>query len=171
MKRIDQICGLAVIDADSGAKIGEVIRVVLSAESKSIVGIDISPRNFTSGLRFIDFGDIEIFGDFSVLIKRSETSGAGKSAREGYPETPKSQTEPKKKKKPETVLELGQKVYLTDGSNIGWFTNALIDEASGSIQSLEISQGYIDDLAKGRCWINEFSCGDQGITALSSGRS
>lgn len=163
MKRIDQICGLSVIDVSSGIKIGEVAHVVLDAENRCIAGIDISPRRFISGQRYIQFGDIEIFGDVSVLIKRNCMQSD-----EGYLRNQKSR---RNQAKPRERLELGQKVYLTDGSDIGWFTNALIDEAKGRIQSLEVSQGFIDDLARGRCWINEFSCGEHGITALSKGRS
>ncbi len=181
MKRIDQICGLAVIDVDSGAKIGDVTQVVLSAENRKVAGIDISPRGFISAQRFIEFEDIEIFGDVSILIRRSETSGPGAQSgrltgglnvgNEKNEHSDKTIKSLKSHKRPKKRLEIGQKVYLTDGSDIGWFTNALINESSGDIHSLEVSEGYIDDLARGRRWINEFSCGKRGITALFNGRS
>ncbi|MGI5899052.1 MAG: PRC-barrel domain-containing protein [Christensenellales bacterium] len=181
MKRIDQICGLAVIDAQSGAKIGDVTQVVLSAESRKVAGVDISPRGFISAQRFIEFGDIEIFGDVSILIRRSEASGSGgqKSRLNGglsvgnekNGKSEKTIKSLKSQRRPKKRLELGQKVYLTDGSDMGWFTNALINESSGDIHSLEVSEGYIDDLVRGRRWISEFSCGRRGITALFNGRS
>jgi uncharacterized protein YrrD len=181
MKRIDQICGLSVIDVDSGAKIGDVIQVVINAENRKIAGIDISPRGFISAQRFIEFEDIEIFGDVSILIRRSEASGSGArnsrfngSRIVGSKENEKNEKTIKSLKshrRPKKRLELGQKVYLTDGSDMGWFTNALINESSGDIHSLEVSEGYIDDLTRGRRWISEFSCGRRGITALFNWRS
>ena len=154
MRRIDQICGLAVVDITSGAKIGDVAQVILCAKSKSVAGIDISSRGFMQKQRFIGFGDIEIFGDVSLLIKN-----------DCFPATNG------RHEKPKNCLSIGQRIYLTDGFDIGWLTNAMIDEVSGEVQSLEVSHGYIDDLSGERRWISEFSCGGQGITALSGGRS
>ena len=155
MRRIDQICGLAVVDIESGAKIGDVIQVFLDAESQRLDGIAMQSRGFARKQSFIGFGDIEIFGDVSVLVK----GGSANAKRR------------KRSEKNEQQLEVGQRVYLRDGTDIGWLTNVLINEVSGEIHSLEVSKGYIDDLFGERSWISEFSCGRQGISALSKGRS
>ncbi len=154
MKRIDQICGLAVICVESGANIGKVTQVILDAQSKKAAGLRISPKSPIGSARYIALTDVEIIGDVSVLVK----PGAA------------SKPVDRNQRRSNGTMVLGEKVYLTDGSGIGWFTNALIDEASGNIHSLEVSEGYFDDFLKGRRWINEFSCGDSGITALQNGR-
>lgn len=152
MKRIDQICGLPVIDIDSGGRLGQVSDVVLNARDNCLAGIEVKPNALFQSTRYLSFTSITLLGDVSVLVHKQ-------------PQIPANQ------KKPIQRLQLGQKVYGTDGFHIGWLTNALIEETDGKVHSLEVSKGYFDDLLTGRCWISEFSLGREGITVLLRGRA
>jgi uncharacterized protein YrrD len=144
MRRIDQIAALAVIDANSGKRLGKIAQVLLDGPQRRMAGVSLKADRWFEPMRFIAFENIALFGKFSMLV------------------------DPKiKSPMPEENLKLGSRVYAQDGTRLGWYTNALIDETDGTIWALEYSQGYIGDLLGQRSWVRAFSCGAESISVLT----
>ncbi len=127
MKDLRNLVGLPVIC--DGKRIGRAASVELSQDLTQMAGlvVDCGIR----GSRFIAAQDVELMGEVSIITNRS---GRRTSA----------------------PLPLRRRALSTDGSTRGAVSGAMIDEASGKVEALLLSMGYIDDLLTGRRWIRRY---------------
>lgn len=62
---------------------------------------------------------------------------------------------------------LGLTVLDTSGERLGWVTDALIDEETGQVLQLEVSQGIVDDFLQGRIHVRDFTMRPNGVVAVT----
>lgn len=145
MKRMSKIIGLAAVLHGTGRRIGLVERVCLSADGQDLAGLVLRLYGLTRRKRFVPFGNISLWGEVAVAVKEHEKL-------------------PLLMKRQDDVLNLT--VLDTSGERLGWVTDALIEEGSGQICALEISQGIVDDFTRGRIRVRDFTMRPGGVVAV-----
>ena len=121
--------GLPVIR--NGKRIGRAACVELTEDLTRMRGlyVDCGLR----GGRYIPEQSISVMGEVSILAdERGKRASAKNSA-------------------------LLRRALSTDGQLLGAVSNAMIDEATRTVEALELSRGFIDDLFLGRRWIRQFT--------------
>ena len=134
MRNAKSLLGMPVIRG--GKTLGRVSHVLPDEDLKSIRGLYLHCG--AAGSRFIECADLDVVGEVAVLAR-----GAGKRMSTG--ERP-----------------LFRRAISSDGRRLGAITDALIDEETMAIEALELSRGYLDDLAGGRRRIRRFSVNKNG---------
>ncbi len=140
MRNTKSLLGMPVVR--NGVRLGRVSFVLPDDELRSISGLYLHCG--LTGSRFIDCTQIDLIGDVAVL-----SHDAGKRA--SLNERP-----------------LLRRAFSPDGQRIGAITDALIDEETLLIEALELSQGYLDDLIRGRRQIRQFSVQKNGDVIVES---
>ena len=121
--------GLPVIR--NGKRIGRAACVELTEDLTRMRGlyVDCGLR----GGRYLPEQSISVMGEVSILAdERGKRASARNSA-------------------------LLRRALSTDGQLLGAVSNAMIDEATRTVEALELSRGFIDDLFLGRRWIRQFT--------------
>ena len=62
---------------------------------------------------------------------------------------------------------LGLAVLDTAGERLGWVTDAFVEESSGRVLALEVSQGIVDDFCRGRIRVRDFTMRPDGVVAVT----
>lgn len=148
LRRVSGIEGLPIVKNGSGKKIGLVERVSLKLEGQLVHGLIVTlqaPLGFGRRRRFVPAERIALWGDVSILV---ETVCPVPDEVRGESET------------------IVKRVYTTGGELMGWMTDAMIDVSDGRVRALEVSLGLVDDIARGRLWIHDFTLGREGVIAL-----
>lgn len=143
MKRMSKMVGLPVVMEKTGKRIGRIERICLSADGQNVGGVIVAMFGLYRRRRFIEVGNILLWGEVSLLIK-------------SHCQIPKEFREDDTK----------QRVYSTEGSLLGWMTDALIDETDSRVRAIEISFGFFDDLLRGRSFVHDFTLRPCGVIAV-----
>ena len=144
MKRMSAIKGMPVVHQETGKRIGKVEQAYLYAGGERLLGLSIKGDGFRQKKLYASLADIRLIGDVSVIVRKA-----------GRP--PKQQ--------PSGPVP-GTRVWSSEGEKLGWMSNALIEESTGSVHALEVSRGYCDDLTDGRIWVREFTVRPCGVIAV-----
>ena len=129
MRSAKSLLGMPVIHA--GRRLGRVAYVLPDEELKQIRGLYLHCG--LTGSRFIECAQLDMIGEVAVLVH-----AAGR--RSQLNERP-----------------LFRRALAPDGQRIGAITDTLIDVNTLRIEALELSHGYLDDLALGRAHVRQFS--------------
>ena len=129
MKKLRALIGLPVIVNEK--KIGRVIRCQLSGDFSYMEGVWIAAVFF--GARFIPSDELSVLGQVSVT---ADSCGYRKRCRD---------------------CSVFRRAVTTGGSRIGAITDAVIDELSFRVDSLELSRSVWDDLFHGRSRVKTFT--------------
>ena len=129
MRSTRSMLGLPVIC--QGESIGRLSQVELNEDLTRVQGIFLH-CGFT-GARYIECADLDLLGEVSIL-----TRSCGKRV--------------KSPPKPPLRRAVG-----SNGQRLGAITDVLIDENQMSIDSIELSRGFFEDLMNGRSQICQYS--------------
>lgn len=143
MKRLSRLLELPVVDFRTGKQIARVERCCLSADGQNLCGLVVRQNGFGRRRRYVEFSTLAVIGDVSLQVK----------ALAPLPD-------PLKRAEDES-----RRVYNTSGRLLGWMTDALLDESDGRIRALELSEGYLDELYRGRVWLRDFARRPLGFIA------
>jgi len=143
LKRRDEIIGLPAINKEDGKKLGYVKDIIVKTGKKRITGVLVESEGFLKRLFFIPLDKICVFGDVAVIVNINSSSVQNiKKNNKGYEHA---------------SSPIGVQVMTKDGNEIGVISNIILDESDGSIQGYEVSQGFFDDLFKGRMHFREIT--------------
>lgn len=129
MRSAKSLLGMPVIHA--GRRLGLVAYVMPDEDFQKIHGLYLHCG--LTGSRFIECAQLDMIGEVAVLAH-----AAGRRS-------------------PLNQRPLFRRALAPDGQRIGAITDTLIDENSLCIEALELSHGYLDDLALGRTHVRQFS--------------
>ncbi len=140
MRNTKSLLGMPVVR--NGERLGRVSFVLPDDKLQSISGLYLYCG--LTGSRFIDCTQIDLIGDIAVL---SHDSG---------------------KKVSLNARPLLRRALSPDGQRLGAITDVLIDEETLLIEALELSQGYLVDLIRGRRHIRQFNVQKNGDVIVES---
>lgn len=137
MRKESELIGLPVISKKDGNKIGTIKEVIYSKKRYRIVGFIISGKNFFKEAKIIRFNNVISIG-MDALIVKNET----------VVEKSSYLTEMNS-----LIYENGlheKEVLTEEGDSLGNVKDILIDENSGKIIGLILTDGLVEDLKEGR---------------------
>lgn len=136
MKSARSIIGLPVLVLSRVA--GHATGLNIDLANRRLKGVYLTSMPF--GARLIDFADIEIIGEVSIIARNAGTRSGTHEVRD-------------------------IKALAANGERIGRVTGALIDESSGRIEAVEVSRGFWEDIIYGRRWVFDYAAGSdpQGV--------
>lgn len=146
MLRMTGIAGLIAVSHGTGSKKGFVEHVVLSADGQDVQGLILRKRGLLRRRRFVPFEHIALWGEKTVMVTAEERM-------------------PKEVRKSPDIE--GLRVLDTSGERLGWVTDALVEETTGRVLSLEVSRGYVDDFTGGRIRVRDFTMRLGGVVAVT----
>ena len=121
--------GLPVISASDGGIVGRIKDFLISDEDKSIYGVTLEGSMFTDA-RIILLEDILKIGKDAMVVYSRDVA-----------RSPRKVSHYRIKDK---------EVYTRDGINLGIVKDIRINELSGEIECVEVSDGIISDIVNGR---------------------
>ncbi|RCX13790.1 uncharacterized protein YrrD [Anaerobacterium chartisolvens] len=137
MERYSEVVGLPVISADTGKKLGLVKDVIFCPKKKEIKGFMLERKGCEIYKRIIFLKDVLNVGRDALIIEN------GASIRKMH----RSENNEELKEKGEIR---GLKVYSKRGSDLGVVKDIVFDCKTGVVEGLEISDGLLQDIMKGR---------------------
>lgn len=146
MLRLTQITGLVAVSHGTGRKTGLVQHVVLSADGQDVQGLILQKQGLVRRKTFVPFTGIALWGEKTVTVTREGNLPSGIRQRQEI---------------------AGMSVLDTSGERLGWVTDALVEETTGRVLAIEISQGFVDDFVSGRIRIGVFTMRPDGVVAVT----
>jgi len=139
MERQNKIVGLPVICKDNGKSLGIVKNIVYNIEEKRVKAIVVKKEGIKPAEKFLKLEAIEEFGEDAIIVKQEaeaceKVSDINDIEIDGI-------TGQKMKE---------MKVYSRSGIELGVIKDVLFDCSTGAIEGVEVSDGLVEDLVKGR---------------------
>ena len=129
MIKQSECVGLPVISASDGGIVGRVKDFLISYKDKSIYGVTLEGNLFTN-TRIILLEDVLRIGkDAMVVCSKDIVRSSNRKAHYNMKD---------------------KEVYTRDGINLGIVKDIRINELSGEIECVEVSDGIISDIVNGR---------------------
>ena len=125
-----------------GEHLGRVAYVLPDRQLRTVSGLYLSCG--ITGSRFIECAQLDMIGEVAILA-----NGTGRRMQAAYP-------------------PLLLRAFSADGQRIGAITETVIDESTLGIDALELSRGYLDDLAAGRERIRHYTVQNNGDVVVES---
>lgn len=143
MKNARSMLGMPVIC--DGRKLGRASSVLTADALNAVSGLFLHCG--LAGSRFIGSGELDLIGDIAIL--------AHSPGRRLQPARP----------------PLLRRAVSPGGERIGAITDVLLAEGTLRIEALELSRGYLDDLACGRASVRQFTVQKNGdvVVELTEG--
>lgn len=119
-----------------GKRLGRALDIGITKDLKNMTGIYVDCG--IRGSRFVPSDQVRLVGDVAIFVdsrgKRSRCNGTSQVRR----------------------------ALSTDGRRLGAVCGVLIDEEMQTIEALELSRGYIDDLIGGRQYVRHYTVSKGG---------
>ncbi len=135
--RYSEVIGKPVLHAGSGAVVGAVKDIVFCPGLKRIKAFLLERKGLKAGSRTVPMENVLHLGKDAVVIDSLEEPASLKGA--GQPKEPMGSARIK-----------GLKIYTRSGQDLGVVNDILIDEKTGAIEGVEVSDGLFQDLLQGR---------------------
>ena len=146
MKRISRITGLAAVADGTGRRAGQVQRVCVSDDGQWVTGLILTSGSLVRRKRYVPFAHITLWGEVTVSVDAV-------------------QPVPKELKGAAGIV--GMTVTDTCGERVGRVTDAFVEEKTGGVMALEVSQGFVDDFLTGRIRISDFTLRHGGVVVAA----
>lgn len=130
----DLLIGLPVMDIKSGRQLGTIQDLCLTSDSLAVEGLLVAGGGWSGKNFCIPYNNIRTIGPHAVIV---ETADKPDNINDNAPER-------------YAGVLVGMQVMAADGRNLGTISDIIIDPLDGTIQSMELSEGPLDDLIKGR---------------------
>lgn len=137
MIKYSEVVGLPVISAGSGKKAGIVKDVVFCPGTREIKAFIVERRSFEVNQKLVFLEDVLNVGKDAIIINSPEDFKSMKRLEKNGDLKDRGEV-------------LGLKVYSVYGEELGIVKDILFDCDSGLIEGIEISDGLIQDMVKGR---------------------
>ena len=131
LKSVRSLTGMPVVDAESGARLGRVLRASVNAELTRLDGVWANVGWIR--VRFYPSEAIRLIGDVAVLVADAEA------------------------RKPRGSAFRMRRALNGAGRLLGAATDAFLDGETLKIEALEISRGFWEDIVSGRETVREFA--------------
>lgn len=135
MVRASRLIGLPVVSLERGAKIGIIKEVWISRDLLRLEGFTVELKRLFSSPRFLRFADLFSLANASLTV-RDETEMR-----------PSTRSTAERIKFQAVVSSV---VRTRDGNVVGSLSDLYADDNTGYVQELEVSEGVIQDITKGR---------------------
>lgn len=137
MEKYSEVLGLPVICLDSGKKAGVVKNILFCPKKKKLLAFLLECKNFDFKKKIILIEDIINIGSDAVIVK-------GEGCLKDF----------RKNKKSNELIDQGEiiglRVISKQGEDVGIVKDVLFDCKNNTIEGVEVSDGLIQDLVKGR---------------------
>lgn len=137
MERYSEVLGLPVICVEDGKKVGVVKNIIFCPKRKKLLAFLLECKSYELNKKVILSKDIVNLGKDAVLIKDLSSLQALR-----------------KVKNTDEFIEKGEiiglRVYSKAGEDMGIVKDVIFDYKSWTIDGVEISDGLIQDIVKGR---------------------
>lgn len=143
MVRASRLIGLPVVSLERATKIGMIREVWLSLDLLWVKGLVIDMRRLFSSSRFIGFCELFSLTPGSVTIRGEAALGTTRDlSADGI-----------------GLQSVVSTIMRTrDGNVVGSLSDFFVDENTGRVQELEVSEGVIQDITKGRKRVTRPEC-------------
>lgn len=138
MFRVNDIIDLPVIDSTSAQRLCTIRDVIIDMRENRIYALVCKERIIKRSLEVIPFRNV-------AAITQNSVAAAGKASQVSI-----SELSMKYRRFQSYRCILGKLVLSAKGETLGIIRDLLIDTNSGIIKAYELSEGYIDDIIKGR---------------------
>jgi uncharacterized protein YrrD len=137
LERYSEVVGLPVLCADNGKRLGTVKDVIFSPRHKCVFGLLLERKGTSIWGKLIRLKDILSLGRDAVIINDSSCLTAAKDVdgNEEYKSRGKI---------------LGLRIFAKSGKDLGVIEDVMFDYRSGHIEGVEVSDGLLQDIYKGR---------------------
>lgn len=137
MLRYSEVIGLPAISAESGWKLGTIKDIVFSSFSRSAVAYLLEKGSYALRGSVVLPEDVLNLGNDALIVRSAVCLKDFKKFR-------------KTSEMKERVQLRGLRVYTRDGNDIGVVYDVLFDCNTGKIEGVQITDGLIQDIWRGR---------------------
>ena len=137
MERYSEVLGLPVISAEDGKKVGVVKNIIFCPKRKKLLAFLLECKSYELSKKVVLPEDIINLGKDAVIIKDLNSVQALRKAKNTDEFTEKGEV-------------IGLRVYSKAGDDMGVVKDVIFDYKSWTIDGVEISDGLIQDIVKGR---------------------
>ncbi|AEV69390.1 PRC-barrel domain-containing protein [Acetivibrio clariflavus] len=137
MQKYSEVLGLPVISLNNGKKVGNVKNIFFCPKKKKILAFLLECKSFEFNKKIIYTEDIINIGKDAVIIKDEDSLKDLKKTKNSHEFTEKGEV-------------IGLRVISKKGEDVGIVKDVIFDYKNNCIEGVEISDGLIHDLVKGR---------------------
>ncbi|TYQ15997.1 UNVERIFIED_CONTAM: uncharacterized protein YrrD [Acetivibrio alkalicellulosi] len=137
MERYSEVLGLPIICADNGNKAGIIKDIVFCPKEKKIAGFEIECYSYQIKKKFVMKEDVLSLGKDALIIDNLKV----------IKDLKKVKDVPLIKERGSVI---GLKIYTRYGEDVGVVRDVLFDFQKGIVEGVEVSDGLIQDIVKGR---------------------
>ncbi|NLP13231.1 MAG: photosystem reaction center subunit H [Clostridium sp.] len=137
MQRYSEVIGLPVVCATDGKRVGLIKDIVFCPKEKKMVAFLVERKGYEILKKVVFIKDVLSLGKDALIINDLND----------VKDLRKVQDSPEFKEKGDI---LGLRIYTRSGEEIGVAKDVLLDFTHGKIDGIEVSDGLIQDILKGR---------------------
>ena len=137
MERYSEVLGLPVICVEDGKKVGVVKNIIFCPKRKKLLAFLLECKSYELNKKVVLQEDIINLGKDAVIIKDLSSLQTLRKAKNTDEFTEKGEV-------------IGLRVYSKAGDDMGVVKDVIFDYKSWTIDGVEISDGLIQDIVKGR---------------------
>ena len=139
MVRVSRLIGLPVVSLECNERIGIIREIWLTKDLCQILGFSVDLRRWISSVRFLPFANLFSLSSASLSICSENAIERGVETDDwvGFHDL------------------VSSVVRMRDGTVVGSLSDLFADENTGRILELEVSEGLIQDITKGRSRIEK----------------
>jgi uncharacterized protein YrrD len=137
MERYSEVVGLPVICIDTGRKLGIVSDVIFCPKRKEVKGFEVERKGCEIRKKIILLNEVANVGSDAVVVK-------------DYSCIKRMRNLNSNEELKDYGVVNGLHIYSKNGEDLGVVKDILFDCSTGSIEGLEISDGLLQDIYKGR---------------------
>ncbi len=142
MRKSKRFASMPVISLEEGQHIGIVRELVIDPTGKKVAALIIEQKGWFKEQRFIPYSKVHSVGADAITIEKS--SGVQKAA--GLPEIVKLLRN--------RIKITGARIVAENGTVLGHVDEYYVDVESGTIAGLEFSGNFINNMIKGRAFLD-----------------
>jgi len=136
-----EVIGMPLVCMENGKKMGSIKDIVFDFKTGEVKGLLIENNNFFSSTGIIGLDGVMSIGKDSIIVK-------GQRSHERNHERSHERSKDDMSKGKDILAD--KKVCSRKGEEIGIIKDFLFDMETGTIEGFELSDGFVEDLMKGR---------------------
>jgi uncharacterized protein YrrD len=137
LERYSEVLGLPVICVEDGKKVGVVKNIIFCPKRKKLLAFLLECKSYELNKKVVLAEDVIKLGKDAVIIKDLSSLKALRKAKNTDEFTEKGEV-------------IGLRVYSKAGDDMGVVKDVIFDYKSCTIDGVEISDGLLQDIVKGR---------------------
>lgn len=137
LQKYSEVLNLPVICASNGKQAGIVKDILFNMETREVRAFLLEHRGVEVARRLVPLKDVLGFGAGAMVI--DSIAGIAKMGRDEYYRT-----------FGRNKSVLGLRIFTKDGEDLGFVKDVVFDPATGRVEGVEVSEGFFQDMVKGR---------------------